>query len=290
MQMHFYLGKGVIFAEDLPPVQEECEEPFARSEELFEQYLHCTSIEEVRIHVGTFFRLLLDKGPLPLQKVHDLSIRFLLGMEHYLTQVTDRQLTFGRCNVMRLVTTDTLDALRDLLSQYFQDMLQEVRAHLSGGNRDIVARILQEMENDCRTASLHGISQQLFLSPAYLSLLFKTSTGKTFTERLTDIRMQKAKHLLINSEYKTYEVAEMVGYQDSRYFSQVFRKKTGVLPSEYREWLLQPVFRDTPAAPEKEQDPLSHWRGSLLPTLDGTPSTRIRSGGMLHDLDQPQLG
>ena len=290
LQMRFYLGKGVLFAEDMPPARMDCEDPLARSEELFEQYLHCAGIEDVRIHVGTFFKLLLEKGPLPTQKVHDLSLRFLLGMEHYLEQVTDRQVTFGRCNLMRLVATDTLDALREQLSQYFQDMLQEVRAHISGGSRDIVARILQEMESDCRNASLHGISQQLFLSPAYLSLLFKTSTGKTFTERLTDIRIQKAKHLLINPEHKTYEVAEMVGYQDSRYFSQVFRKKTGVLPSEYREWLLQPVFRDIPESPAKEQDPLAHWRGSLLPTLDGTPSTRLRSGGILHYKDQPQLG
>lgn len=290
LQMRFYLGNGVIHAEDLPPLQESCDEPLARTDELFEQYLHCTGIDDVRIHIGTFYRLLLEKGPLPTQKIYDISIRFLLGMERYLEQVSDGQLVFGQCDLMKLVAMDTIEALREQLAQHIQNMLLAVREHLSGSGRDIVSRILQEMEADCRNASLHGISQQLFLSPAYLSLLFKTSTGKTFTERLTDIRMQKAKQLLMNSEHKTYEVAEMVGYQDARYFSQIFRKKTGVLPSEYREWLLQPVFRDMHSPPAKEQDPLTRWQGSLLPTLDGTPSARLHPGGSLHHKEQFQLG
>lgn len=290
IQMRFYLGDRIIHAEDLPEPQESCENPFPRTEALFEQYLHCTGIEEVRIHVGTFFRYLLEKGPLPTQKIYDISIRFLLGVERYMEQVSDGQVAFAYCDLMQLVAQDTLDSLQEQLSQRILELLVAVRAHLSGNGRDIVSRILQEMEKDCRKVSLHGISQQLFLSPAYLSLLFKSATGKTFTDRLTDIRIQKAKQLLIHSEYKAYEVAEQVGYQDARYFSQIFRKKVGVLPSEYRDWLLKPVFRDVHAPREEDPDPLSRWTGSLLPTMDGSPSVRLRTGGRAKREEQPQMG
>jgi two-component system response regulator YesN len=63
--------------------------------------------------------------------------------------------------------------------------------------------------------------------------LFKDELGKTFNECLTDCRIQVAKDLLRDPKYKVYEVSEIVGYGDVKYFSQVFRKNTGMSPSEY---------------------------------------------------------
>jgi two-component system, response regulator YesN len=277
IQMRFYLGNTVIRAEGQPDFRDTCEDPLANPEALYEQYLHCTGVEEVRLHIGTFFRLLLEPGPLPAQLVQEVSIRFLFGMERFVEQVSDGQVKLEKSHLMRLATSDTLDSICEYLSYRIHDMLVAVRTHLSGNGRDIVAKILQEMEADCKNVSLNTLAQQFFLSPAYLSLLFKTNTGKTFTDRLTDIRILKAKQLLIGSNMKTYEIAETVGYHDTRYFSQIFRKKVGVLPSEYKDWLFQPIFRDVPAKPDKERDPLASWQGSLLPTLDGTPSARIQA-------------
>ncbi|MBW4839464.1 MAG: helix-turn-helix transcriptional regulator, partial [Paenibacillaceae bacterium] len=80
-----------------------------------------------------------------------------------------------------------------------------------------------------------SVAQKVYMTPTYLSMLFRANTGKTFIEHLTDIRIDKAKDMLRTTHYKNYEVAEKVGYQDSRYFSQIFKKKVGVSPSEYRE-------------------------------------------------------
>jgi two-component system response regulator YesN len=91
------------------------------------------------------------------------------------------------------------------------------------------------MEQECSQASLQNVAQQVYMTPTYLSLLFKLNTGKTFIEHLTDIRIEKAKDMLKSTHFKNYEVAEKVGYQDSRYFSQIFKKKVGLSPSEYRE-------------------------------------------------------
>lgn len=277
IQMRFYHGNTVIHAAEQPDFRQMSEDVIECPEELYNQYLHCTGIEEVQQHVGTFFRLLLEQGPLPAQTVREIAIRFLFGMEHFLTRSSDGQVEFGKSHLMRLATADTLENITEYLAYRIQDMLLALRSHLAGNGRDIVSRILREMEADCKNVSLNTLAQQFFLSPAYLSMLFKTNTGKTFTDRLTDIRIQKAKQLLVGSNLKTYEVAGMVGYLDTRYFSQIFRKKVGVPPSEYRDWLLQPIFRDTPAKPERERDLLAGWQGSLLPTIDGSPSTRIQT-------------
>ncbi|MNJ25671.1 HTH-type transcriptional activator Btr [compost metagenome] len=65
--------------------------------------------------------------------------------------------------------------------------------------------------------------------------MFKSETGESYLEFLTKVRMEEAKRLLKDSDLKAYEIAELVGYSDQRYFSQVFRKHTGMKPTDYRK-------------------------------------------------------
>ncbi|OXS78708.1 response regulator transcription factor [Domibacillus enclensis] len=73
------------------------------------------------------------------------------------------------------------------------------------------------------------------ISISYFSLLFKQVTGSTFLDYVTTFRIEKACRMLVQTQLKTYEIAEKVGYTDQRYFSQVFKKRVGVTPSEYRK-------------------------------------------------------
>ncbi len=82
--------------------------------------------------------------------------------------------------------------------------------------------------------SIKEIADQLYLSPNYLSELFKKHTGKTFSEYLTEYRLEKACQLLDHAEYRVGDVSGMVGIHDGRYFSNMFKKKYGMTPTEYR--------------------------------------------------------
>ena len=82
--------------------------------------------------------------------------------------------------------------------------------------------------------SIKEIADQLYLSPNYLSELFKKHTGKTISEYLTEYRLEKACQLLDHAEYRVGDVSGMVGIHDGRYFSNMFKKKYGIAPSEYR--------------------------------------------------------
>ena len=72
------------------------------------------------------------------------------------------------------------------------------------------------------------------LNISYLSRLFKKETGQSFVSYLTDYRMDRAEEMVLNTDEKSYKIAEKVGYQDANYFSYVFKKKFGVSPSKYR--------------------------------------------------------
>ena len=82
------------------------------------------------------------------------------------------------------------------------------------------------------------VAEKVYLTPAYFSSLFKKVTGKGFNEYLTELRMEQAKKLLAQN-LSIREVGEAVGFRDARYFSDVFHKKTGYLPSQYRNALLR---------------------------------------------------
>lgn len=85
--------------------------------------------------------------------------------------------------------------------------------------------------------SIKDVSEQLKISESYLTRLFKTETGHTFIEYLTNYRIGKAIELLKDKSIKVYEVASMVGYSDSRYFSVLFKKYVGLTPSEFKDGL-----------------------------------------------------
>jgi YesN/AraC family two-component response regulator len=83
--------------------------------------------------------------------------------------------------------------------------------------------------------SLVDVATRFHFDPTYFSKLFKAFNKESFIEYMTRLRIEKACDLLSNSNMKIHEIAELVGYENQRYFSQVFKKVTGYTPSDYRE-------------------------------------------------------
>lgn len=89
------------------------------------------------------------------------------------------------------------------------------------------------------TLSVKDISAHVFLSASYVCTFFKSETGKTLNQYLTEYRMERAKQLLGDSRYKITDISSKVGYSDGNYFGKSFKKYSGFSPSEYRERLTQ---------------------------------------------------
>lgn len=83
--------------------------------------------------------------------------------------------------------------------------------------------------------SLEEIADKIGLSSAYLSTLFKNETGTKFSDYLMEIRMNQAKKLLKNTNLSMVEIAEAIGYKDTKYFSRAFKKTVGIKPSMFRK-------------------------------------------------------
>ncbi len=82
---------------------------------------------------------------------------------------------------------------------------------------------------------LQDAASAVGMSNSRFSTVFAQESGKTFTEYLTYLRMEKAKELLRTTGKRSSEIAMEVGYNDAHYFSYLFRKNTGMTPGEYRQ-------------------------------------------------------
>jgi two-component system, response regulator YesN len=92
--------------------------------------------------------------------------------------------------------------------------------------------------------SLDEVAGQIHMNSSYFSSFFKQEIGLTFIEYLTQLRIDKAKALMIDPDLKLYEIAGMVGYQDVKYFSRLFKKAEGVTPGEYRQFFYRKEEED----------------------------------------------
>lgn len=114
---------------------------------------------------------------------------------------------------------------------------------MKGSSSLAIAKVIEAQEYMERNYAQKGLSfdeicRVLYISPSYLSRLIKRYLGKTFVDALTELRIEKAKQLLENSDLKTYEIAEAIGIGDPHYFSTIFKKTTGMTPSSYRVEML----------------------------------------------------
>ncbi|MCL2201263.1 MAG: response regulator [Oscillospiraceae bacterium] len=150
----------------------------------------------------------------------------------YFESLCENRLSFGN-NYFYRGLDEYLDFLADAYMSSLEALHLQSRAKYSMSVRNAMDFILRQCSNSNLT--IEKVAENVGFSAGRLSVLFKTETGQTINKYLTDVRIDMAINLLENSNYKIYEIAEMVGYKSSQYFSQIFYQKTGRRPIDYRK-------------------------------------------------------
>lgn len=132
----------------------------------------------------------------------------------------------------------TLDSAADCI-QWLRSVQEDLALFFSAEEQQAAGPSVQQalalMEaRYAQPLSLHELAEELQLSPGYLSLRIKQQTGLNFSEYLMQIRLRRAQQLLRETDIRIVQVAAMVGYTDQFYFSRLFKRATGMTPSEYR--------------------------------------------------------
>ena len=131
---------------------------------------------------------------------------------------------------------DTFDQLRALTEDAIQNIIgvfKQIKEETDNEPIRIVKKYVQDNLN--RQVFLEDIAPLAYVSADYLGKLFKQKTGVSFSNYVIQTRMETARKLLENRRYSVAEIAEKVGYADSRHFSKAFTKLYGVNPASYRK-------------------------------------------------------
>lgn len=197
-----------------------------------------TSQEQLLFDAVDEYFALFGDADLALAQTHmaDLLVRIGFLM---LDMGLERAERFDYLVIIREVSlSPSLDALKDLCIDYIISSLPA--STLSQKNNAssaliLTAKTIVENKYGDPNLSLALVAREIGVSANHLSTCFKMETGIRFTRYLNLLRIDHARTLLEDARYRIYEIAELVGLSNTRYFSKLFREYTGITPSEYRK-------------------------------------------------------
>ena len=163
-----------------------------------------------------------------------LSTQCRIILDYYVNQPDSKASSNSMQNIVNHLFL--LSDLKDYYKQFFLNLTTLLKPQSVYSGNDVIEKIQVYMQrNYQKDLTQEFVSYLFYLNRSYLSTLFKARTGEKFVDYLNEIRVNKAKELLANSDRKMYQVAKAVGYDNVKYFFRVFKKKTGVTPEQYRE-------------------------------------------------------
>lgn len=129
----------------------------------------------------------------------------------------------------------SLSTLEEFISHIADVAISVISTSRDTKNNDIVNQIKNFIDSNAEAdLSLETIADRFYISPCYLSSLFKNKTGTSYKNYIIQTKVNTAKELLIKTELPIYEVAMKLGYKSPHHFSHIFQSHTGLLPTEFR--------------------------------------------------------
>jgi two-component system response regulator YesN len=121
------------------------------------------------------------------------------------------------------------------IENLMKEMIDNLNIRLKSHFKPVVLKAIDIINKEFTNSDfqLQNLSEMLNINVNYLSRLFKKNTGKTFTEYLIQLRIDKATWYYQNTDLRVYEISEKVGYKDWRYFSQLYKNITGHTVTQY---------------------------------------------------------
>lgn len=131
---------------------------------------------------------------------------------------------------------DSIIDLNELLSDVSMHAAEKVQEYNDNNMKLLLRKAVDYLNaHYVEDVTLNQVAEHIYVSSFYISRMFKKELGINFVDYLNELRINKAKELLMDARFKTYEVAEAVGIPNAHYFSKLFRKYAGMTASEYKQ-------------------------------------------------------
>ncbi len=228
----------VAHAEDLPlGCEYEDDYPIDLEKKMFDTITK-GDINNTVTYATRFFEWMWERYPHSLMDIKLKVIEFVLWAEHLAFRNGGMVYQFdARTEYLPIVMeTESIDKLKRWFVEKMANACRNIATKREERSSSVVEKAKEYIA--CyynKDVSLDDVSREVNISSYYFSKIFKEETGQNFIEYLTNIRIEKAKELLKDSECTMKQICTMVGYSDPNYFSRSFKKKVGVTPTEFKE-------------------------------------------------------
>lgn len=194
--------------------------------------------ELVRIHdeIESLFKMVASMYS--RLTIHNFAMYIILKLDGYLHTVGEDLfilLDMKLQNLDILLQFETIDDIRSWLVRRTYEISEALHQKKQKKNWKLISEIERYMQDNLQhTLTLRDVANRFSFSPNHLGVIFKEGTGKSFSEYILELRMEKAKELLKDSKLKIYEVADLVGYRYLPSFSKQFKLSFGMTPVEFK--------------------------------------------------------
>jgi two-component system response regulator YesN len=236
-----YEGRNsIIDINDVSPPQDISYSLSREKEEALIEHLRLGNEKQVIKILNSIYYEILHRQKLPLDYIQRVCLEILISSSRYISEMGGDFKDIFPENIIsfqEISKYETVDELYQWMVEIFSSIIDYIKKTRESSQNTLIENVKQYITlHYAEDVSLKSLAQKFYISPEYLSRLFKKETGENFIEYLTKTRISKAKELLIeNKDIKVYEVAEMVGYNDPKYFSRLFIKHTNQYPVSYRD-------------------------------------------------------
>lgn len=206
---------------------------------MLEKFLNNGAEDEIDEFVDVYI------NELPEENLKSVLMRQYIIMDAYIVMMSFCEKIEGIEGEMQAQSEELKNSMKTIqtleeIKNYIRMLLKKiigVRDTISGRRYSDIIEIAKDQIRKTYMSdeiSLNTIAAEVGMSPSYFSSIFSKEMGKTFVEYLTEIRMDRAKELLMRSSMKTSEIGYEVGYKDPHYFSYIFKKTQNCTPKEFR--------------------------------------------------------
>ncbi|AZK48439.1 response regulator transcription factor [Paenibacillus lentus] len=247
LQYRFFLPqKALLMPSELPPVEEARDFPL----QSFMEQIRRLQLKEAFRELGQFVQQHTSAYKAEVFEFKSLIGNILFNAIHMLgslnlnvTELDEAKYAYFKAIDEARHVSD-IEALLEEFRRQAEECVQAVQQSQQGGNPSMKLLLDYIDEHYAEPISLTEMARHFHFNPSYLSSFFATHHHESFKEHLNRVRIDKAADLLRNGDIPISEISSRVGYGDHSYFCKVFKKSTGLSPTQYRRQYFKRVEKE----------------------------------------------
>jgi len=228
-------GHAVMHYEDITPSNNIPDTYPAQKEAIFANRMLTGNLQGAGEAFEEIYLWLITNYYEDMDKIKSKLIDLLFVIEKALPYKASSFSKSKQSYIFSILKTNSKEVLKrqfmDIISQLSEEIQEQIRSERDG----IIPKVLEYLNNNYhKEINLADAARYVNLSYHYFSKIFKDEAGKNFSDYLTELRIEKSMGFLKDHKISIKEVCFKIGYNDPNYYCKIFKKVTGMTPTEYR--------------------------------------------------------